>query len=120
MQAVRSAGTRPVLRATGAGVLAALLALLVLVRGLLELLDPAASDAAQLGTGSLIVFAAAALGGAAGAWQAALAGVPSRREIALVGANCPGAAWRGAQPGALDRGLRRPGAGAAGGGDGRG
>jgi hypothetical protein len=81
-----------VLRATGAGVAAALLALLVFVRGLFELLDPLASDLAQAGAGSLIVFAAAALGGAAGAWQAAMAGIPSRRTIVLVGAAGPGAA----------------------------
>jgi len=81
-----------VLRATGAGVGAALLALLVFVRGLFELLDPVTADLAQVGAGSLIVFAAAALGGAAGAWQAALAGVRTRREIVLVGAVCPGLA----------------------------
>ena len=92
MQAVRSAGLRPVLRATGAGVASALLALLLFVRGLVELLDPVTADVAQVGAGSLIVFAAAALGGAAGAWQAALAGVPSRREIVVVGAVCPGVA----------------------------
>ena len=92
MHAVRSAGVQPVLRATGAGVAAALLALLVFVRGLFELLDPVAADLAQVGAGSLIVFAAAALGGAAGAWQAALAGVRTRREIVLVGALCPGVA----------------------------
>jgi Bacterial TSP3 repeat len=92
MQAVRSVGIRPVLRATGAGVASALLALLVLVRGLFEILDPVSPEVAQIGGGSLIVFAAAALGGAAGAWQAALAGVASRREIVLVGALCPGAA----------------------------
>ena len=92
MQAVRSAGVQPVLRATGAGVAAALLALLVFVRGLFVLLDPLAADVAQLGAGSLIVFAAAALGGAAGAWQAAVAGVRTRREIVVVGAVCPGAA----------------------------
>lgn len=80
------------LRATAAGVAFALLALLVFVRGLFELLAPVAPDVAQVGAGSLIVFAAAALGGAAGAWQAALAGVPTRREIVVVGAVCPGAA----------------------------
>ena len=80
------------LRATGAGVASALLALLVFVRGLFELLDPVAADVAQVGAGSLIVFAAAALGGAAGAWQAALAGLPSRREIVVVGAVGPGVA----------------------------
>ena len=80
------------LRATGAGVVAALLALLVFVRGLFELLDPLAPDLAQVGAGLLIVFAAAALGGAAGAWQAALAGVRTRREIVVVGAICPGVA----------------------------
>ena len=80
------------LRATGAGAAVALLALLVFVRGLFELLDPVAPDVAQLGAGSLIVFAAAALGGAAGAWQAALAGVPTRRAIVVVGAVCPGVA----------------------------
>ena len=68
------------LRATGVGVAAALLALLLFVRGLFELLDPLAADVAQVGAGSLIVFAAAALGGAAGAWQAAMAGVPTRRQ----------------------------------------
>jgi hypothetical protein len=92
MEAVRSAGVLPVLRVTGAGVVSALLALLVFVRGLFELLDPLASDLAQAGAGSLIVFAAAALGGAAGAWQAAMAGIPSRRTIVLVGAAGPGAA----------------------------
>ena len=92
MQSVRSAGVRPVLRATGVGVAAALLALLVFVRGLFELLDPLAADVVRIGAGSLIVFAAAALGGAAGAWQAALAGVPTRREIVVVGALCPGLA----------------------------
>ena len=80
------------LRATGAGVASALLALLVFLRGLFELLDPVAQDVAQVGAASLIVFAAAALGGAAGAWQAALAGVPTRREIFVVGAVCPGVA----------------------------
>jgi hypothetical protein len=91
MQAVlRSAGVRPVLRATGAGVLAALLALLVLVRGVFELLDPTTSELAQAGAGSLIVLAAATLGGATGAWQAALAGVNSRRALVLVGA---GRSW---------------------------
>ena len=92
MQAMRSAGVRPVLRATGVGVISALLALLVFVRGLFELLDPLATDVAQVGAGSLIVFAAVALGGAAGAWQAALAGVPTRREIVVVGAVGPGLA----------------------------
>jgi hypothetical protein len=96
MQAVRSAGVRPVLRATGAGVAAALLALLLFLRGLLELIDPFAPEMTQVGAGSLIVFAAAALGGAAGAWQAALAGVPTRREIVAVGAVCTGAACGGA------------------------
>ena len=92
MHAVRSAGVRPVLRATGAGVAAVLLALLLLLRGLFELLDPAAPEAAHVGAGSLIVLAAAALGGAAGAWQAALAGIATRRGITLVGAAGPGAA----------------------------
>jgi hypothetical protein len=81
-----------VLRATGAGVAIALLALLVFLRGLFELLDPDASNLGQVGAGSLIVFAATALGGAGGAWQAALAGVPTRRGIVLVGALCPGLA----------------------------
>ena len=60
--------------------------------GLFELVDPVAPDVAQVGAGSLIVFSAAALGGAAGAWQAALAGVPTRREIVVVGAVCTGVA----------------------------
>ena len=80
------------LRVTGVGVVSALLALLVFVRGLFELVDPVAPDLAQVGTGSMIVFAAAAFGGAAAAWQAALAGVPTRREIVVVGALCTGAA----------------------------
>ncbi len=84
------------LRATGAGVASALLALLVFVRGVFELVDPVAPDVAQVGAGSLIVFAAAALGGAVGAWQAALAGVPTRREIVVVGAACPGLAFAAA------------------------
>ncbi len=92
MEMVRSAGLRPVLRATGAGAAFALLALLLFVRGLFELLDPLTTDVAQVGAGSLIVFAAAALGGAAGAWQAAMAGVTGRREIVVVGAVGPAAA----------------------------
>jgi hypothetical protein len=92
MQVLRAAGARPVLRATGVGVAAALLALLVQLRGLLELLDPVAPQMAQVGAGALIVFVAATLGGVAGAWQAALAGVRSRSDIVLVGAVCPGAA----------------------------
>jgi hypothetical protein len=84
MQALlRSAGVRPVLRATGAGVLAALLALLVLVRGVFELLDPTTSELAPAGAGSLIVLAAATLGGAAGAWQAALAGACAVASLVL-------------------------------------
>ena len=92
MEMVRSAGLRPVLRATGAGAAFALLALLLFVRGLFELLDPLTTNVAQVGAGSLIVFAAAALGGAAGAWQAAMAGVTGRREIVVVGAVGPAAA----------------------------
>ena len=92
MQVLRTAGVGPVARATGAGVAAALLALLVLLRGLFELLDPLAPEMAQAGAGSLIVFVAATLGGVAGAWQAALAGVPTRREIVAIGAVCPSAA----------------------------
>jgi hypothetical protein len=81
-----------VLRATGVGVAAALLALLVQLRGLLEVLDPVTPEMAVVGAGALIVFVAATLGGVAGAWQAALAGVRTRRDIMLVGAVCPGAA----------------------------
>jgi hypothetical protein len=81
-----------VLRATGVGVAAALLALLVQLRGLLELLDPVAPEMALVGAGALIAFVAATVGGVAGAWQAALAGVQTRRDIVLVGAVCPGAA----------------------------
>src|SRR5215218_450381 len=92
MDVLRAAGVRPVLRATGAGVAAALLALYVQLRGLLEVLDPVAPAMAQVGAGALIVFVAAILGGVAGAWQAALAGVRTRRDIVLVGAICPGAA----------------------------
>ena len=82
---------RPVVRAAGAGVAAALLTLLVLLRGLFEVLDPVAPAVAEVGAGALIVFVAAALGGVAGAWQAALAGVRGRRQIVIVGAVCPGA-----------------------------
>ena len=81
------------MRATGAGVAAALLTLLVLLRGLFALLDPVAPAVAQLGAGALIVFVPAVLGGVAGAWQAALAGLRSRREIVVVGAVGPGAAF---------------------------
>lgn len=80
------------LRATGVGVTAALLALLVQLRGLLELIDPVAPEMALVGAGALIVFVAATLAGVAGAWQAAQAGVRTRRDIVLVGAVCPGAA----------------------------
>jgi len=92
MQALSAAGARPVVRATAAGVAVALAALLVEVRGLLAVLDPVAPELAQVGAGALIVFVAATLGGVAGAWQAALAGVRTRRDIVLVGAFCPGAA----------------------------
>jgi hypothetical protein len=92
MQALRAAGPRPVFRATGAGVVAALLALYVQLRGLLEVLDPVAPEMAQVGAGALIVFVAATLGGVVGAWQAALAGVRRRRDIVLVGAVGPGVA----------------------------
>jgi hypothetical protein len=92
MQVLRAAGARPVLRAAGAGVVAALLALFVQLRGLFELLDPVAPELTQVGAGALIVFVAATLGGIAGAWQAAFAGVRTRRDIVLVGALCPGAA----------------------------
>ena len=74
-----------------AGVAAALLTLLVLLRGLFELLDPVAPAVAEVGAGALIVFVAAAIGGVAGAWQAALAGVARRRQIVVVGAVCAGA-----------------------------
>src|SRR5215218_9211191 len=92
MQALSAAGAHPVVRATAAGVAVALAALLVEVRGLLAVLDPVAPELAQVGAGALIVFVAATLGGVAGAWQAALAGVRTRRDIVLVGAFCPGAA----------------------------
>jgi hypothetical protein len=92
MEVLRAAGVRPVARATAAGVAAALLALLVLLRGLLGVLDPVAPEVAQVGAGLLIVFAAATLGGVAGAWQAAMTGAHTRREIVLLGAAGPGAA----------------------------
>jgi thrombospondin type 3 repeat protein len=91
MRVLRAAGAGPVLRAAGVGVAAALLALYVQLRGLLELLDPVAPEMAVVGAGALIVFVAATIAGVAGAWQAALAGVRTRREIVLVGAVCPGA-----------------------------
>ena len=79
------------MRATGAGVAAALLTLLLLLRGLFAVLDPVAPAVAQVGAGALVVFVAAVLGGVAGAWQAALAGVRSRHEIVVVGrASVPG------------------------------
>jgi hypothetical protein len=92
MQVLRAAGARPVVRATSVGVAAALLALFVQLRGLIEVIDPVAPELARVGAGALIVFVAAVLGGVAGAWQAALAGVRTRRDIVLVGAICPGAA----------------------------
>src|SRR5688500_17180463 len=91
MEAIRSAGVRPVVRAGAVGAGAALLALLVMLRGLIEVLHPLSAQAAQVGAGSLVVFAAAALGGAAGAWQAALAGLRTRRAIVAIGAACPAA-----------------------------
>ena len=97
------------LRATGAGVASALLALLVFLRGMVEVIDPVTADVAQVGAVSLIVFAAAALGGATGAWQAAVAGVRTRRDIVVVGAVGPGVAcaaasvvlsiWQSVDPG---------------------
>jgi hypothetical protein len=89
---LRAAGTRPLARAAAAGLVAAVLALLVCVRGLFELLDPLSPAVTQVGAGSLIAFVAAGVGGVAAAWQAALAGVPSRRAITLVGAVCAGGA----------------------------
>lgn len=92
MEVVREAGARPLLRAAGAGVVAVLLALYVQLWGLFRLLDPVAPEPAQVGAGALIVLVAATLGGVAGAWQAALAGVGTRRGIVLVGAASPAAA----------------------------
>ena len=92
--------------------MAVLLALYVQLRGLLALLDPVAPELTQVGAGALIVFVAAVLGGVAGAWQAALAGVPGRREIVLVGAVCPGGGLRARQPDAVGHGVRRSGPGA--------
>ena len=91
MDVLRAAGVRPVARATAAGVAAALLALFVLLRGLIGVLDPVEPEVTQVGAGLLIVFIAATLGGVTGAWQAALAGARNRREIVLVGAAGPGA-----------------------------
>jgi Bacterial TSP3 repeat len=92
MEVLRAAGARPLARATAAGVAATMLVLLVLVRGLLEVIDPVSPEVAAVGAGLLVVFVAATLGGVAGAWQAALAGVGGRREIVLVGAACTAAA----------------------------
>ena len=90
MQVLRAAGAGPVVRATSVGVVVALVALLVQLRGLLEVIDPVAPELTQIGAGALIVLVAATLAGMAGAWQAALAGVRSRRDIVVVGAACPG------------------------------
>ena len=81
----------PILRASSAGVVAALAALFIQLRGLLEVIDPVAPSVTRIGAGALIVFTAALLGGVAGAWQAALAGVTRRRDIVLLGAAAPGA-----------------------------
>jgi hypothetical protein len=83
---------RPVLRASAAGVVAALLTLLVLLRGLLEVVDPVSPEVARAGAGLLVLFVAGMLGGVAAAWQAALAGVGGRREIVVVGAVSAGTA----------------------------
>jgi hypothetical protein len=69
-----------------AGLVVALLTLALLLRGLFALIEPGASELAQAVSGALVVFAAAAVGGAAGAWQAAVAGAPTRRTIVLAGA----------------------------------
>lgn len=66
--------------------LATLLALLVLLRGLSGLLEPDTTDLVQTAYGALVVFVAAAVGGATGAWQAAAAGASTRRAIVVVGA----------------------------------
>lgn len=86
MRAASAAGARPVLRAAAAGVLATLLALLVLLRGLSGLLEPDTTDLVLTAYGALVVFVAAAVGGATGAWQAAAAGASTRRAIVVVGA----------------------------------
>lgn len=83
---------RPMARATAAGVVVALLALFVQLRGMIALIDPGTGEGARFVSAASIVFVAAALAGVAGAWQAALAGVRTRRAIVLVGAACPGAA----------------------------
>ena len=97
------------MRATGAGVAAALLTLLVLLRGLVEVLDPLAPAVEQVGAGALVVFAAAALGGVAGAWQAALAGVREPPGDRRGRSRLPRRGVRRRQPGALRRGVGRPG-----------
>lgn len=84
MRAASAAGARPVLRAAAAGVLATLLALLVLLRGLSGLLEPDTTDLVLTAYGALVV--SAAVGGATGAWQAAAAGASTRRAIVVVGA----------------------------------
>ena len=91
MQVLRAAGAVTVVRATSVGVAVALVAVLVQLRGLVELIDPVAPELTQVGAGALIVLVAAMLAGMAGAWQAALAGVRSRRDIVAVGAVGPGA-----------------------------
>jgi hypothetical protein len=79
-------GIGPVVRGALAGLVVALLTLALLLRGLFALIEPGASELAQAVSGALVVFAAAAVGGAAGAWQAAMAGAPSRRTIVFAGA----------------------------------
>lgn len=81
----------PVLRAAGVGVALGLVALLVFLRGLFGLLSPTASDLSVAAAGPLVVFAAMAVAGAAGVWQAAVAGLPTRRSIVRVGALGPAA-----------------------------
>jgi hypothetical protein len=79
-------GIGPLVRGMLAGLVVALLTLALLLRGLLAVIEPGASELAQAVSGALVVFAAAAVGGAAGAWQAAVAGAPTRRAIVLAGA----------------------------------
>lgn len=74
------------LRGAIAGLAVALVTLVLLLRGLLALLEPGSSELAQAVSGALVAFGAAAVGGAAGAWQAAVAGARSRREIVFAGA----------------------------------
>lgn len=91
MNVPQIARAAPLVRAAGVGAALGLVALLLLMRGLFGLLSPTAPDLSLTASGALVVLAAMAVAGAAGAWQAAVAGLPTRRSIVRAGALGPAA-----------------------------